>query len=118
MGHCIRDKLTDYWATTNQFHTSFYSSDMKWDRYFHILRFLHFTDNKNEPDMMDENSDQLWKMRNLFEILNEKYSKFHSPSKHLPLDKVIVMYKGRVIFRQYIPKKHKRSGIKIYKLCD
>ena len=34
------------------------------------------TVNKNEPDMMDEKSDQLWKMQNLFEILNEKFSKF------------------------------------------
>ena len=64
------DKLTDCWATTNQFHTRFYSSAMKQDGYFHILRFLHFTDNKNEPDMMDENSDRLYKMRNLFGILN------------------------------------------------
>jgi len=29
-----------------------------------------------------------------------------------------VLYKGRVVFRQYIPKKHKRFGIKIYKLRD
>jgi len=29
-----------------------------------------------------------------------------------------MLYKGRVVFRQYIPKKHKRFGIKIYKLCD
>ena len=34
------------------------------------------------------------------------------------MDEVIVSYKGRVVFRQYIPKKHKRFGIKIYKLCD
>jgi hypothetical protein len=27
-------------------------------------------------------------------------------------------YKGRVIFRQYIPKERKCFGIKIYKLCD
>ena len=60
--HYIQDKPTDYWAMTNQFHTSFYSSTMKRDRYLHILRFLHFTDNKNEPDMMDEKSDQSWKM--------------------------------------------------------
>ncbi len=37
MRHCIRDKLTDYLAMTNQFYTSFYSSAMKRDRYFHIL---------------------------------------------------------------------------------
>ena len=43
--------------------------------------------------------------------------RFLSPSR-LAVDEVIVKYKGRVIFRQYIPKKHKHFGIKIYKLCD
>ena len=28
-----------------------------------------------------------------------------------------MLYKGRVVFQQYIPRKHKRFGIKIYKLC-
>jgi len=57
-------------------------------------------------------------MRNLFDILKEKFSKFYSPSEHLAIDEVIVKFKGHVIFRQYIPKKHKCFGIKIYKLCD
>ena len=34
------------------------------------------------------------------------------------MDEVIVKFQGRVIFRQYIPKKRKCFGIKIYKLCD
>jgi len=34
------------------------------------------------------------------------------------VDEVIVKYRVRVIFRHYIPKKRKRFGIKIYKLCD
>jgi len=38
--------------------------------------------------------------------------------EHLAVDEVIVKFKGRVIFRQYIPKKIKCFGIKIYKLCD
>jgi hypothetical protein len=29
-----------------------------------------------------------------------------------------VPFKGTVIFKQYIPKKHKWFGIKLYKLCD
>jgi hypothetical protein len=70
MGHCIWDKLTDYWATTVQLHAPFYSSTMKRDRYLDILHSLHFTDNKNEPGMTEENSDRLWKIRNLSEILN------------------------------------------------
>ena len=68
--------------------------------------------------MTDENSDRLWTVRNLFEILNEAFSKFYSPSEHLAVDEVIILFKRRVIFRHYIPKKHKRFGIKIYKLCD
>jgi len=34
------------------------------------------------------------------------------------VDEVIVKFKGRVIFRQYIPKKRKCFSIRIYKLCD
>jgi hypothetical protein len=41
--------------------------------YLHILRLLHFTDKNNEPDVTEENSDKLWKMRNLFEILNKAF---------------------------------------------
>jgi hypothetical protein len=34
------------------------------------------------------------------------------------VDELILKFKGRVIFRQYIPKKRKCFSIKIYKLCD
>src|SRR5215469_4660215 len=78
---------------------------MNRDRYLHILRYLHFTDNRNEPDRADENFDRLWKIRALFEILNDTFSKFYGPSENLAIDEVIVPFKARVIFIQYIPKK-------------
>ena len=76
---------------------------MNRDRYLHILRYLHFTDNRNEPDRTDENFDRLWKIRDLFEILNDTFSKLYNPSENLAIDEVIVSFKGRVIFKQYIP---------------
>jgi len=91
---------------------------MKRDRYLHILRYLHFTDNRNESDRTEENFDRLWKIRDPFEILNATFSKFYNPSENLAIDEVIVFFKGRVIFKQYIPKKPKRFGIKIFKPCD
>ena len=118
MGHCLRDKLTDYWSRNEQLHTPFYGNMMQRDRYFHILRFLHFTDNRNAGDWAEKKFDRLWKMRNLFEILNATFSKFYNPSEYLAIDDVIVRFKGRVVFKQYIPRKHKRYGIKLYKLCD
>jgi hypothetical protein len=116
MGQCIRDKLTDYWSRAENFHTTFYTNAMKQDRFLHILHFLHFADNNNEPDMTDVNSDRLWKMRNLFDIQKEKFLKFYSPSEYLAVYEVIVKFKGHVNFQQYIPKKHKCFGIKIVKL--
>ena len=118
MGHGVRDKLTDYWATLDQLYTPFYGTMMKRDRYLHILRYLHFTDTKNEPDRPDEKFDGLWNIRDLFEILNGTFSKLYNPSENLAIDEVIVFFKGRVIFKQYTPKKRKRFGIKIFKRCD
>jgi len=76
---------------------------------------LHFADNSQRPDEGEE-YDRLWKLRTVFDKLNEAYAKFCNPSEHLAMDEVIVKFKGRVIFRQYITKKRKRFSIKIYKL--
>ena len=86
MGHGVRDKLTDYWSTLDQLYTPFYGTMMNRDRYLHILRYLHFTDNRNEPDRTDKNFDRLWKIRDLFEILNKTFSKFYNPSVNLAID--------------------------------
>jgi len=118
MGHGVRDKLTDYWTTVDQLYTNFYGAVIRWDRYFYILRYLHFTDNRNESGRRDENFDRPWKIRDLFEFLNAIFSKFYNPSENLAIDEVIVSFKGTVIFKQYIPKKRKKFGIKIFKLCD
>jgi len=81
----------------------FYGLTMVCARYYHILRFLHFTDNnRNGVDMMD---DRMWKKRDLFEILMMNFSKSYNPSKHLAADEVIVKNKGKVVFKQCIPKK-------------
>jgi hypothetical protein len=78
---------------------------------------LHFADNSRRPDPGKE-YDRLWKIRTVFDTLNQAYPKFYNPSEHLAVDEVVVKFQGRVIFRQYIPKKRNHFGIKIYKLCD
>jgi len=117
MGHELKDALHDYWLRLRQLHSLFYSETMTQDRFLHILRFLHFADNSQRPDESDK-YDRLWKLRTVFDKLNEAYAKFSNPLEHMAVDEVIVKFKGRVIFRQYIPKKRKRFSIQIYKLCD
>jgi hypothetical protein len=96
----------------------FYGKIMKGNRIFHILRFLHFSDNRNKPDKGDESYYRLWKLGTIFDKLSDSYAKYYSPTEHLEVDEIIVIFRGRIIFKQYIPKKHKRFGIKICRLCD
>jgi len=46
------------------------------------------------------------------------FPKFYSPSEHLAVDEIIVLFKGKVIFRQYFTQETQHFGIKIYKPCD
>ncbi|PNF30070.1 hypothetical protein B7P43_G04241 [Cryptotermes secundus] len=91
---------------------------MKRDSFLHILHFPHFADNNTETDRNADSYDRLWKIRTIFDTLNEAYEKYYNPPEHLAIDKIIVKFKGRVVFRQYIPKKHKRFRIKIFKIVD
>jgi hypothetical protein len=65
MGHNVRDGLADYWLTIEQFLTPFYGTTMKRDRFFHIIRFLHFSNNDTDNDKNDPNHDRLWKLKNV-----------------------------------------------------
>ena len=89
---------------------------MTQDGFLHI-RFLHFSDNSQRPEEGEEYS-RLRNLRTVFDRLNEAYSKFFNPSEHLAAEELIVKFRDSVIFRQYIPKKRKHFGIKMYKLCD
>jgi len=60
--------------------------------------------------MTDENSDRLWKKCNLFEIPQRHFQNFIA-LLNVWLQKIIVLFKGRVIFRQYIPKEHNLQTI-------
>jgi hypothetical protein len=51
-------------------------------------------------------------------MLSVAYSKFYDPSEHLAIDHVMVLFKGKVAIKQYVPNTHKHFRIKIYKLCD
>ena len=117
MGHALKATLRDYWSRLRQLLTPFYGETMTWGRFLHILCFLHFADNSQRPDISKE-YDWLWTLRTVSDTLDKAYAKFYNPSEHLAVDEVIVKFKDRVIFRQYIPKKRKCFGMKIYKLCD
>jgi len=110
MGHTVQGRLEDYWTKMEQLRTPFYGQMMACARYNHILHFLHFTDNNRNG--VDRTDDRMWKIQDLFEIIRTNFSKFYNPSEYLAVDEVIVKFKGRIVFKQYIPKNANISASK------
>jgi len=69
---------------------------------------LYFTDNGNEADRTEENYNTL---ELVFETLNITFSKFYNLSQSLANEKVLILLKGRLIFRQYISKKQNHQNL-------
>ena len=43
---------------------------------------------------------------------------YYSPTEHSAVGEIVVLFRGRLIFKQHLQKKHKCMGIKMYNMCD
>ena len=88
------------------------------NRFYLILHFLHFSNNEDLlHDINDENRDRLHKVQPLLDVLLRRCRTVYTPGKNLSVDESLVLFKGRLKFRQYIKTKSAPFGIKLYGLC-
>ncbi|XP_065198999.1 piggyBac transposable element-derived protein 4-like [Sycon ciliatum] len=113
MGIVNKPEIDQYWATDPVIATPFYNRTMSRERFTSILNFLHFANN----DEVDE-SDKLTKIRPLVTFLQNRFQQVYVPKEWVCIDEELVAWKGRISFRQYIPSKRARFGMKIYALCE
>ena len=113
MSHVRKHVIREYWKEESAAVTPTFCKYMSRDRFELIMRFLHFSDNFNPSA-----DDRLWKIRSFFELVKGKFSGFFYPFKKLVIDESLVLFRGCVAFRQYIPSKRHRFGIKFFVLCD
>lgn len=99
-----------YFTTDTVFATPFFNSAMSRNRFCDVLRFLHFTSDSSGP--------RLYKIQPVLEILSKNFKELYTPDREICIDESLFGWKGRIGFRQYIPSKRARYGIKIYKLCE
>ena len=105
--------MYEYWTVDEVVDTPLFRKYMTRQRFREILQFLHFEDNNNAS-----NQDRLWKIRNIFIKFLAKFSKFFKPNQNFVINESLVLFKGRLVYKQYIPYKRRRFGIKLFILCD
>lgn len=76
-------------------------------------QYLHL----NDADGKTTNGDSLSKVRPALDITT-KFESFLQPGQDLSVDEAMVGYKGRIYFKQYMPQKPTKWGIKVWSIAD
>ena len=99
MGILHKPRMALYWSTDKLLATPIFSQVMRRDRFFLLLRFLHFADNRNY-NQNDPGRDKLFKVREVMNMIKRGCSEVFSPGKYLTMDESLVLFKGRLSFKQ------------------
>jgi len=89
---------------------------MQRDHYLLLLRFLHFADN-DLTDSKAPNRDRLAKIREVIDLIKIQCSTVFQPGRDLCVDESLLLFNGRLAFKQFIRTKRPQFGIKLFELC-
>lgn len=112
MVHNKKNVLENYWST-DKLQLNYIPNLMSRNRYCTILRLLHFSDNAQQNQ-----HGRLSKIKDLVDMFRKTFSSNLIPFRNLCIDESLLKFKGRLSFKQFIPSKRSRFGIKTYVLCD
>ena len=112
MGLVRLPEIKIFWSKNTMYSNARIKKVMRRDRFLTILKYLHFSN--NETAIID---DRLGKIRNIVKIIVDSFKNAVKPEKNIVIDESMVPWRGRLLFRQYIPGKRHKYGVKLYKLC-
>lgn len=109
--------VEQYWSKRHSTSTPFFSKIMSYRRFQLIYRYMHFADN-NAFDAKTHECPKLAKIWPVLKHLSSSFQKAITPERDVSIDESLMLFKGRLAWKQYIPLKRSRFGIKSYMLCE
>lgn len=85
---------------------------MSRNRFLLILRALHF------GHLVENSNDRLFRIQPILNYFNNKMDDIYYPGKNLSIDESMILWQGRLIFRQYIKGKRHKFGVRLYMLTE
>ena len=116
IGAVYKPRIPMHWSTNAIYQTYIFPSVMPRDRILLILRFLDFADN-SAFNASNPNRDRLWKIREFTQMVHQRCKEVFTPGRDLCVDESLLLFKGRLGFKQFIKTKRVRFGIKLFELC-
>ena len=112
MGTVNLPTLEHYWKKDDLYSMPLFNGIMSRNRFQLILRHLHFTNNE------EDDGTPLYKLQSVLDHFNTVMSEIYTPNVNICIDESMMLWRGRLVFRQYIKNKKHKYGVKLYKLCE
>lgn len=105
-----------YWSKRAIIQTPYFATVMSVNRFTLLMKFLHFVDNATfNPDA---DNRKLFKLKPVLDYIGDKFSSVYTPERNISIDESLMLWKGRLSWKQFIPIKRDRFGIKSFELCE
>ncbi|KAM3863421.1 deleted in lung and esophageal cancer protein 1-like [Diretmus argenteus] len=102
-----------YWSSEEGLRLDLVADAMSVNRFEKILRYVHFVDNYSiDP----ENADRFVKIRPFLNALQGTFSASLDPEEYRSVDEMMIPFKEHLSIKQYVPKKPKPWGVKVWAL--
>jgi len=110
-----RTPLEEIWAT-DMTGEEFSRCVMSMRRFKFISQQIRFDNKASRAER--KKTDKLAPIRDIFEDMIKNSQSYYTVSEYTTVDEKLEAFRGRCSFRQYIPSKPAKYGIKIFALCD
>ena len=104
----------NYWSTDIYLGNEGIQKVFTRNRFDELTRFLHFNDSSTEPRRNDPAYDRLYKVRPLLNFFNARMQELYKPGREISVDEGMIAFRGRLAFKQYMPAKPTKYGIKVW----
>uniref|UniRef100_A0A669C9C5 PiggyBac transposable element-derived protein domain-containing protein n=1 Tax=Oreochromis niloticus TaxID=8128 RepID=A0A669C9C5_ORENI len=93
-----------------------FRASMSLENFHKISRIIRFDNQDDRPARQQR--DKLAAIRTVWDKWVHRLPLFYNPGPNVTIDEQLMPFRGRCLFRQYIPSKPAKYGIKIWAACD
>ena len=113
MGIKVQPEYRNYWSNDDALHDNFVAGMMTRNRFEKLCKYHHCALPADE-----DRADRLTKVRPLIALCQQNFAFVFDPHRDLSVDEAMIAFNGRLSWKQYMPKKPVKWGIKLWCLCD
>ena len=87
---------------------------MSYNKFKLIDKFLHFVDDEE----LGDDYPRAAKIQPVWDYVSSKFSMLYTPKQDIAIDESLLLWKGRLMWKQSILTKRARFGVKSFLLCE